>query len=202
MRRPAALSLAPVLVPVLALALAGCSGPVEPDRGTPTAAPSALADASAPFLATDCARLAPPVATGEPVGVPGIDGVFVELDGEGVPTITISDQAPDATTLQTLDLVPGKGPAVEPGSQLTVNYCGVGLRSRKMFDSSWAKGEPASFALDGLIQGWVDGLPGMKAGSERLLVIPGELAYGPTPPTAAIGPNETLVFVVQLLEIA
>jgi peptidylprolyl isomerase len=127
--------------------------------------------------------------------------VFVTLGSQGVPSVTISDMAPSATSLQSLDLSQGKGDPVAPGDSITVNYCGVGLDSRQVFDSSWARGEPISFALDGLIQGWIDGLPGMRVGGERLLVIPGELAYGPNPPTPAIGPNETLVFVIQLLAI-
>lgn len=194
-----------LLVIPIALVLAACSGPTEPDRSTPSAAPdsssAAAADASAPFLTTDCAAMTPPVASNDaPADAQGLDGVFVSLGDQDVPSITISDKAPDATSLQSLDLVTGKGPAVQPGQTLTVNYCGVGLTSRSLFDSSWVRGEPASFALDGLIQGWIDGLPGMTVGSERLLIIPGELAYGPNPPTQAIGPNETLVFVIQLLD--
>lgn len=199
MRNRRALAAAPLI-----LILAACSGPTEPDRSAPTAEPvatSAAAAATAPFLTTDCAVMAAPVGSDqEPVGQQGIDGVFVALDDAGVPSITIADNVPDATTLQSVDLVSGKGPEVKAGQTLTVNYCGVGLTSRAMFDSSWVRGEPATFALDGLIQGWIDGLPGMKVGSERLLVIPGELAYGSTPQSPQIGPNETLVFVIQLLD--
>ena len=86
------------------------------------------------------------------------------------------------------------------GDTLTVNYCGVGMQSRQMFDSSWTRGEPISFPLDGLIQGWIQGLPGMKVGGQRLLVIPGDLGYGPQG-QGTILPNETLVFVVELVSI-
>ena len=74
-----------------------------------------------------------------------------------------------------------------------------------MFDSSWARGAPAAFPLDpgGLIQGWIDGLPGMKVGGERLLLIPGALAYGPNPPSGSgIEPDETLIFIVQVTAVS
>lgn len=189
------------------LLVSACSGPSEPSQ--PSAA-SAAGEAAAgeattpgaPFLTSDCAAPANPVPTDTPpADGQGLDGVFVTLGSQGVPSVTISDMAPSATSLQSLDLSQGKGDPVAPGDSITVNYCGVGLDSRQVFDSSWARGEPISFALDGLIQGWIDGLPGMRVGGERLLVIPGELAYGPNPPTPAIGPNETLVFVIQLLAI-
>lgn len=186
------------------LALAACSGPSEPSAASPAAGDgsAAPAAATAPFLTSDCAAPADPVPSDTPPGdAQGVDGVFVTLGPEGVPSVSISDMAPDATTLQSVDLSQGKGNPVAPGDTITVNYCGVGLDSRQVFDSSWARGEPISFGLDGLIQGWIDGLPGMRVGGERLLVIPGELAYGPNPPTPAIGPNETLVFVIQLLSI-
>ena len=83
---------------------------------------------------------------------------------------------------------------------MTVDYCGVGLDSGAIFDSSWARGQPATFPLDGVILGWQEGIPGMKPGGRRLLIIPGDLAYGPNPPPGSgIGPNETLVFVVDML---
>ena len=66
-----------------------------------------------------------------------------------------------------------------------------------MFDSSWARGSAATFPLDGVIAGWQQGLPGMQVGGQRILVIPGDLAYGEAPPQG-IAPNETLIFLVDL----
>lgn len=86
------------------------------------------------------------------------------------------------------------------GDTLTVDYCGVGLGSASLFDSSWARGQAATFPLDGVILGWQQGMPGMKAGGSRLLVIPGELGYGELPPEGIL-PNETLIFVVNLQAI-
>ena len=188
---------------VCALATA-CSGPSEPTAATDAAGPAtaAAAPAGAPYLTSNCAGPGDPVPSdAPPADAQGADGVFVTLEAQGVPFVSISDMAPDATSLQSIDLSQGKGDPVQPGDSITVNYCGVGLDSRRVFDSSWARGEPISFGLDGLIQGWIDGLPGMRVGGERLLVIPGALAYGSNPPSPAIGPNETLVFVIQLLAI-
>jgi peptidylprolyl isomerase len=71
-----------------------------------------------------------------------------------------------------------------------------------MFDASWIRGEPLSFSLNQVIAGWTEGIPGMKPGGRRLLIIPGALAYGPNPPTSAILPDETLIFVVDLISSA
>ena len=85
---------------------------------------------------------------------------------------------------------------------VTVNYCGLGQTTRTMFDASWIRNAPASFGLNQVIPGWTEGIPGMKPGGRRLLIIPGALAYGPNPPTSAILPNETLIFVVDLISSA
>ena len=112
-----------------------------------------------------------------------------------------ADAAP-AADLQVVDIRPGNGPSAALGDNVTVNYCGVGLSSGTLFDSSWARGAPATFPLveGGLIEGWVQGVPGMQLGEQVLLVIPGALAYGANPPPG-IEPDETLVFVVELLDI-
>jgi peptidylprolyl isomerase len=77
---------------------------------------------------------------------------------------------------------------------------GVGQQSGQIFDSSWQRGEPATFPLDGVIQGWQEGLLGMQPGGRRLLVIPGSLAYGEAGKPPEIAGDETLVFVVDLIE--
>ena len=168
------MSIAPLPIAVMPIAavsiaalvmLTGCSGPTEP-AAAPSSAPAVDAGggaAVAAYLTSDCATVSASIASDEPpADAQGLDGVFVTLGPEGVPAISISDRAPDAAVLQTLDLSQGKGDAVAPGDSVTVNYCGVGLTSRQIFDSSWVRGEPISFSLDGLIQGWIDGMPGMR----------------------------------------
>jgi peptidylprolyl isomerase len=101
------------------------------------------------------------------------------------------------------DLKVGDGPAAQPGQTVSVQYVGVSAVNGRQFDASWDRGQPFQFQLGAhqVIQGWDDGVAGMKVGGRRELVIPPKLAYGPqgSPPT--IGPNETLVFVIDLLGV-
>jgi peptidylprolyl isomerase len=114
--------------------------------------------------------------------------------------VAVLDGAVPATSLVTTDIAQGSGTAVAAGAEVTVQYCGVGLASGAIFDSSWARGEPVTFPLAGVIPGWQEGIPGMMPGGRRLLVIPADMAYGDTPPPGSgIAPGETLVFVVDLL---
>jgi peptidylprolyl isomerase len=116
------------------------------------------------------------------------------------PTVTPPSGAPP-TTLVAKDLVKGTGAEAQLGKSITVNYKGVLYHGGKEFDSSWKRGEPSTFQLEQgkLIAGWTQGIPGMKVGGRRELIIPASLAYGAkgSPPT--IPPNEPLVFVIDLL---
>ena len=105
--------------------------------------------------------------------------------------------------LQTEDIVRGTGPAAKPGDTITAHYAGVTFSTGEEFDASWNRGEPFTFPLGGgqVIEGWDRGFVGMKQGGRRVLTIPPELAYGAQGFPPAIGPNETLVFVVDLVEI-
>ena len=101
------------------------------------------------------------------------------------------------------DIVKGRGPAAKPGDTLTVNYVGVAFSTGAEFDASWDRGQPFDVPLGAgrVIKGWDRGLVGMRKGGRRMLTIPPELAYGTEgyPPT--IGPNETLIFVVDAVAI-
>lgn len=101
------------------------------------------------------------------------------------------------------DLIAGTGQAAKAGDPITVNYIGVNFQGGKMFDNSYDRGQPFPFQLGGgqVIPGWDQGLVGMKVGGRRELVIPPGLAYGPQGQPPVIKPNETLVFVVDLLSI-
>lgn len=125
----------------------------------------------------------------------------VTVANAGTPQTSVSFAVPSqAPSLSTRDLKPGEGPGATVQSQVTVNYVGVGAITGEVFDSSFSLGTPATFSLARVIPGWTQGMTGMKAGGERVLVIPGDLAYGPNPPAGAgILPNETLVFYVQLI---
>jgi len=105
--------------------------------------------------------------------------------------------------LQVKDLKAGSGPAAQPGQNVQVQYVGVSYANGRQFDASWDRGEPFSFQLGAgqVIPGWDQGVAGMKVGGRRQLVIPPDLAYGKQGSPPAIGPNETLVFVVDLVAI-
>lgn len=98
------------------------------------------------------------------------------------------------------DLVVGDGSEAVPGGKVTVHYVGVDYETGEEFDSSWNRGESVTFPLRGLIQGWQDGIPGMRVGGRRELIIPPALGYGETGRHRLAG--RTLIFVIDLLDSA
>ena len=101
------------------------------------------------------------------------------------------------------DLVVGKGPAAGAGDDIVVHYVGW-LSGGKQFDSSRARRDPLDFALGAgdVIRGWDQGIEGMKVGGKRRLTIPSDLAYGAQGCGGVIPPGATLVFEIELLEVA
>ena len=101
------------------------------------------------------------------------------------------------------DIVVGKGKAAKEGDNVTVHYVGVNFSTGDQFDASWDSGAPITFQLakGQLIDGWVQGMKGMKVGGRRKLTIPPDLGYGAQGSPPAIPPNETLVFVIDLKKI-
>ena len=106
-------------------------------------------------------------------------------------------EAPAPMDLVITDLIVGDGPEALPGSQVEVHYVGVDFETGEQFDASWDRGESINFPLKGLIVGWQDGIPGMKVGGRRQLVIPPALAYGESGGHRLSG--RTLVFIIDLL---
>lgn len=106
------------------------------------------------------------------------------------------------TQLQAQDLVPGAGDTVKPGDTVTVDYTGAVAATGVIFQSSKDMGQPVSFSLSQVIPGWSQGIPGMKVGGTRRLLIPAALAYGANPPQGSgIPANADLVFDVTLHKI-
>jgi FKBP-type peptidyl-prolyl cis-trans isomerase len=118
--------------------------------------------------------------------------------------VVVVPKGPAPTHLVIKDLIPGTGPAAQAGQTVTVNYVGVLYKTGTEFDSSWKLNKPFTTALTagGVIPGWVKGIPGMKVGGRRELIIPASLAYGKTGSPPTIPPNSPLVFVVDLLSVA
>lgn len=127
-----------------------------------------------------------------PAGLP-----TVKENDQGVPEISVDGVASPAA-LVSQDLIKGTGAEVKEADTLTVNYVGVNLVGGTKFDSSFDRGEPASFPLTGVIQGWTQGLAGKTVGSRVLLVVPKDLAYGDAGQGEAKG---DLVFVVDILGV-
>ncbi len=106
------------------------------------------------------------------------------------------------TELQAQDTAPGTGTAVKAGDTVTVDYTGAVAATGVIFQSSKDTGQPVSFPLDQVIAGWSQGIPGMKEGGTRRLLIPAALAYGGNPPQGSgIPANADLVFDVTLHKI-
>lgn len=175
--------------------LVGCSGSQD---GDPEFIDSGGATGS--YSVNDCGTLGNPIIS--EVSPPGltIDGVVI--GEETVPSISVGPNSMPATELFSQQLIPGNGASVVVGDTITVNYCGVGQISGALFDSSWARGQAATFDLipGGLIEGWTQGVPGMQVGERRFIEIPGNLGYGVNPP-GGIEVDETLLFVVELVSI-
>ena len=107
--------------------------------------------------------------------------------------------APDELVID--DIIVGEGAEAQPGATVTVHYAGVEYDTGEEFDASWNRGETLQFPLRGLIQGWQDGIPGMKAGGRRKLTVPPHLAYGPAGSGHFLS-GKTLIFIIDLVEVA
>ncbi len=136
---------------------------------------------------------------------PPADAPKVLGDEDGVTGLDFSDAPAKAPKkLQVITLIEGEGPEVKEGDNVTVDYYGaVWGNEKEPFDESYSRGTPASFGLTpgGLIEGWVEGLQGVKVGSRVMLVIPPEQGYGPQGSGDKIPGNSTLVFVIDVLGV-
>ncbi len=116
-----------------------------------------------------------------------------------VPTIS-KPEGSAPTELTTKDIIEGTGAEVLPTSTLTVHYTLMAWSTGKIIESSWS-GQPATFPLAGVVEGWQKGLPGSKEGGRRLLILPPSMGYGAAG-SGPIGPNETLIFSVDIIGVA
>jgi peptidylprolyl isomerase len=132
-------------------------------------------------------------STGETV-MPVVSAVAGEA-----PTISKPEGAAPAE-LTTEDVIVGTGAEVLPTSTLTVHYTLMAWSTGKIIESSWS-GQPATFPLAQVVEGWQKGLPGAKVGGRRLLILPPSMGYGAAG-AGPIGPNETLIFSVDIIGVA
>lgn len=131
---------------------------------------------------------------------PGGIGGSVSSNLGAEPSITVPT-TPAPTHLETRDIVVGTGAVASATSTVTVQYLGVNYANGKPFDSSWQRGQPATFSLQQVVPGFAQGIVGMRVGGRREIVIPPALGYGSQGAAPAIAPGETLVFVVDLLKV-
>ena len=176
-----------VTLAAVAAGTLSCSSPAGPPATTPTVAKSGPAGPSTPGGLAAC--------TADDVTVDGAPG--------SKPTITVPDTCSPPTQLLAKDLVAGTGPEVTPGVTMQTHYLLVTWSDKQELDSSWSRGEP--FPLEDVgraqvIDGWNEGLIGMKQGGRRLLVVPPDKGYGQG--GNGIRPGETLVFGVYAVEVA
>jgi peptidylprolyl isomerase len=124
------------------------------------------------------------------------------VSGASKPEVTVPD-GPPPTELVVEDQVIGEGRQAVRGSTIRAHYVGVSHATGKQFDASWDRGQPLSFQLGAgrVIEGWDEGIAGMRVGGRRKLVIPPQLAYGDRGAGGVIQPGETLVFVVDLVGV-
>lgn len=130
-----------------------------------------------------------------------VAGVIVSGSTNQAPVIDFQTLEDPIEKLIVADQLVGQGPSVPEGATVLAHYVGYGLSTGDKFDSSWDRGSPIEFGLAQVIPGWTQGVPGMKVGGRRVLVIPAELAYGQNPPPGSgILPGETLIFVIDLID--
>ena len=178
--------LALLAVPVMiAVAVASCGSSSKTTTPPTTAAPAS------PSAGVGSQIASIPPADRSPAGTIGTK-----------PAVTVPS-GPPPTALESADLIPGSGPAAQAGQQVTVQYVGVSYTTKHEFDSSWSRHQAFPFALGAgqVIPGWDQGVAGMKVGGRRELIIPPALAYGARSPGAGIAPNDTLIFIVDLISV-
>jgi peptidylprolyl isomerase len=179
----------PILLACLLLAVFAACG--DDDEQEAAATPEATAETGAA-----------PEPTAAPEGEIDLATISSKLSQKPAPEIP-SDTTPPAQ-LVTEDIVKGKGKTAKAGDTVSMQYAGYNWSNGQLFDASWDRGkQPFEFPLGAgkVIPGWDQGIVGMKRGGRRLLVIPPEMGYGPNGSPPVIGPNETLVFVVDLEQI-
>lgn len=119
------------------------------------------------------------------------------------PEVTLPDGEPSGKQLRVDDIEEGAGEVAAAGHTAEVHYVGVSWNTGNEFDASWNRGDSFKFKLAGgqVIAGWDQGVAGMNVGGRRQLTIPPALAYGAQGAGGVIGPNEHLVFVIDLISV-
>jgi peptidylprolyl isomerase len=179
----------------LAAAVAGCGSSSTKAAGVQTA-PSGGATSATSTAAASSASTSSTVSASATSTTTSSTPLPAALKTK--PKVSIPS-GPPPSKLVIKDLVKGTGPAATASSTVNVQYVGVLYKGGKQFDASWndGSGQPVSLPLSGVIKGWQQGIPGMKIGGRRELIIPPSLGYGATA-QSKIPANSTLVFIIDL----
>ena len=177
-----------VLIPAFAVGLAACG----------TSSPSASTTPSTKASTATTAGVQPPTTTIAPIPTQDLSPAGT---AGTAPTLIVPPGAPP-TQLESADLITGTGAVATVGSKVTVEYVLATYSSRKVIQSSWTS-QPLQITLatGQVIPGWIKGVPGIRVGGRRELIIPPSQAYGSQSPGAGIAPNDTLLFIVDLQKI-
>jgi peptidylprolyl isomerase len=124
-----------------------------------------------------------------------------KLKGTLLTNFTPHGEADKTDELKIIDIIIGDGEEVPSGATITAHYTGALCSDGTIFESSHDSGRPATFGLHQVIAGWTKGVPGMKVGGTRRLVIPAAMAYGSRRVSSDIGPNSDLVFDIELISL-
>ena len=120
---------------------------------------------------------------------------------EGTKLAQFEPRTEPVRELEIIDMEVGSGEEVPAGSKITAHYTGALVKNGVIFQSSLDFGDPVTFGLNQVIQGWTVGVPGMKVGGTRRLIIPAEMAYGASSPAKNIPAHSDLVFDIDLIAI-
>ena len=127
--------------------------------------------------------------------------IFQKLKGTTLEKFTPYGKKNKVVSLEAIDIITGDGQEVVEGDTITAHYTGALVADGTIFESSHDSGNAATFGLDQVISGWTQGVPGMKVGGTRRLIIPADLAYGQRRASATIAPNSDLVFDIELIAV-
>ncbi|TPW70714.1 FKBP-type peptidyl-prolyl cis-trans isomerase [Schumannella sp. 10F1B-5-1] len=176
---------------------------IPPDDAFGSAGVGELKGTDSLVVVMDAVSVVPTKADGKKVD-PGDGFPEVTLKKSGEPTVKLPKEVVAPATTQVGQLKKGDGATVADGDTVTVQYSGIDWNTGETFDSSWSRGTPASFATTGVIAGFSKALVGQKVGSQVIAIIPAAEGYGPSGGNsqAGIGAEDTLIFVVDILDTA
>ena len=179
----------PLAVALLLGLLTGCSASSSASPG------SSVSSAAAP-ASSDAAVIAGP-------GRLSYDGVTVDGVVGREPEFLIGDETQQTSSIQVRDVVVGTGATATAAGHVTVEYSARGARGKRTFDSSWLRGKPFTFVPSKIaFSAFSSGVPGMRVGGRRLVIVPGSLAFAGKPPAGSgLAANETVVFVIDLVSV-